>query len=79
MALRRKTLRRLSPLTRDGFKLLADLESVESVERRLRNYLARVQEAESDAATYHAAKRNANGTHAPLTFEEGEWPEREEA
>ena len=67
MALRRKTLRRLSPLTRDGFKLLADLESVE---RRLRNYLARVQEAESDAATYHAAKRNANGTHAPLDFEE---------
>lgn len=62
MALRKKTLRRLSPLTRDGFRLLADLESVQ---RRLRHYLERVQEAEGAALVYRAMKRNANGTHAP--------------
>lgn len=65
MPLRRKTLRRMSPVTRDGFKLLAD---VESLERRLRNYLQRVQDLEGDARAFRA-KRNANRTYRPAASE----------
>lgn len=52
--MRKKTLRRMSPEARKLAKLIADLESVT---RRLKNYLAIVQELELWAKAAQAQKK----------------------
>lgn len=73
MAYRKKTLRRMSPKARQYAKLVTDLESVT---RRLKNYLPTVQELELWARAAQAEKRQGDKQHLEKRVIAGEWPEK---
>ena len=69
MPMRKKTLRRMSPQTRKLAKLIGDLESVT---RRLKNYLADVQELELWAKAAKAQKKAEASEQRPIHATVGE-------
>ena len=70
MAFRKLTVRRMKPVTREGAKILNDLDSLR---RRMKNWLAKVDDIETDSKVL-AAMLKAKAAHpapADLDFTEG--------
>jgi len=70
MAYRKLSLRRMKPITREGARILNDLDSVR---RRLKNYLAKVEDIEIDSRALDAMNKAAAArpADADLDLEQG--------
>lgn len=70
MVYRKLSLRRMKPVTREGARILNDLDSVR---RRMKNWLAKVEDIEMDSQALHAMNRakTARPAAADLDREEG--------
>lgn len=69
MAYRKLTIRKMRPVTRDGARILNDLDSVR---RRMKNWLAKVEAIEANSRALEAMNRAkaAPPTPAGLDFED---------
>jgi hypothetical protein len=69
MAYRKLTIRRMKPVAREGAKILNDLDSIR---RRMKNWLAKVEDIEMDARALDAMNRAKAARPAPADLDLGE-------
>lgn len=66
MAYRKLTIRRMKPVTREGARILNDLDNIR---RRMKNWLAKVDDIETDSRALHAMNRAKAARPAPADLD----------